>query len=166
LPLIRHLWGSHSRSTFTWLIAAFIADQATKWFMVAVIDLDDKLRIPVTSFFDFTMGWNRGVSYSLFATHQQGVLIAVGLVLSAVLWFWSASNSTGKLGATGFGLIIGGALGNVFDRAWHGAVADFLHFFWGNWSWYIFNIADVAITIGVILLLYDSFTMNGEKQNA
>jgi signal peptidase II len=166
VELKQFLWGQLSRITATWLVVAFILDQATKWYVLAVVDLDQKLNIPVAPFFDFTMGWNRGVSYSLFASHEQGFLIGLSLVLSAVLWAWSCKNSLGMLSATGFGLIIGGALGNVVDRIRHGAVADFLHFFWHNWSWYIFNMADVAITVGVVLLLYESFTMNDQKQGA
>ena len=103
------------------------------------------------------MAWNEGVSYSLFATHRQGWLIALSLCLVALLWAWVVK-TTNRLQAAALGLIIGGALGNVFDRAWHGAVADFMHFHWGNWSWYIFNFADVGIVAGVALLLYVSFT--------
>jgi signal peptidase II len=77
--------------------------------------------------------------------------------LVVFLWTWVVK-ATHRLQAMALGLIIGGALGNVVDRVWHGAVMDFLHFHWGNWSWYIFNFADVGIVAGVALLLYDSFT--------
>jgi signal peptidase II len=60
------------------------------------------------------------------------------------------------LTAAALGLVIGGALANALDRAIHGAVADFFHLHWGNWSWYVFNLADVAIVAGVALLLYES----------
>jgi signal peptidase II len=53
-------------------------------------------------------------------------------------------------------MLIGGALGNALDRALHGAVADFVHLHWGTWSWYIFNVADIAIVAGVVVLLYDA----------
>jgi signal peptidase II len=162
---VKHLWGAHSAFALKWLVIAFLADQSTKWFLVAIADLDDALNWPVTSFFSLTMAWNRGISYSLFASHQQGVLIAASLIVCAILWGWVATAGN-RLKAAGLGLIIGGALGNVFDRAWHGAVADFLHFFIGDWHWYIFNVADMAITAGVALLLYESFTMNGQKKSA
>ena len=60
-------------------------------------------------------------------------------------------------------LLVGGALGNGLDRAFYGAVVDFVHFHWGSFSWYIFNIADVAIVVGVVGLLYESFRPAGEK---
>ena len=58
----------------------------------------------------------------------------------------------------GLGLIAGGAIGNAIDRVIHGAVLDFAHLFWGNFSWYVFNVADAAIVVGVGLLLYDGFS--------
>ena len=104
--------------------------------------------------------WNKGVSYGLFSGHQQGFLIAMALVISVLLWVW-ASRSENRLGAWAFGLIIGGALSNALDRAVHGAVADFFHFHLGRFSWYVFNIADVAIVAGVALLLYESLIDRG-----
>ncbi len=155
------MWAKHSPVAAIWAAAMFLIDQASKWFLVALVDLDDAGTWPVTSFFSLTMAWNEGISYSLFATHKQGWLIALSLCLVAFLWVWVVK-ATNRLQAVSLGLIIGGALGNVFDRAWHGAVADFMHFHlpaqWGNWSWYIFNFADVGIVAGVGLLLYDSFT--------
>jgi signal peptidase II len=150
------LLGPHSRTALLWLIGAFLIDQAAKWFLVAIVDLDDALTWPVTSFFSLTMAWNFGVSYGFFASHQQMALIIFSLIIIAVLWSWAAA-STSRLHAACLGLIMGGALGNVFDRAWHGAVADFMDFHLGDHHWYIFNFADMAITLGVVGLVYESF---------
>jgi signal peptidase II len=154
------IWGPYSLLAAGWAAAMFLVDQATKWFLVALVDLDDARTWPVTSFFSLTMAWNEGISYSLFATHTQGFLIALSLVICAFLWSWVARAET-RLVAVALGLVTGGALGNVFDRAWHGAVADFMHFHLGDWNWYIFNFADVGIVAGVALLIYDSFTSKG-----
>lgn len=109
---------------------------------------------PVTSFFDYVLVWNTGISYGLLdglPTWALGVLMLVAIVaLSA--WWWRTDE---KLIRIGLALCIGGALSNALDRLIYGAVADFFHFHWGSWSFYIFNIADVAITFGVILLLAD-----------
>ncbi len=158
-----HLWGPHSPTALAWAAIAFLIDQSTKWFLVAIIDLDDAITWPITAFFSLTMAWNEGISYSLFAGHKQGLLIAISLAVTAMLWSWTAT-AENKLKAAGLGLIIGGALGNVADRAWHGAVADFLDFHLGEWNWYIFNFADVFITLGVILLLYETFTIKTHKE--
>ncbi len=158
----KYLWGKHAITAAIWVAIAFLFDQATKWLLVATFDLDEAGTWPVTSFFSLTMAWNEGVSYGLFAEHRQIFLIMLSLAICAMLWTWVAEAQT-RLKAASLGLIIGGALGNVFDRLWHGAVADFMHFHVGAWNWYIFNIADVAITLGVLALLYDSFTNKGAK---
>lgn len=154
------LWGRLSSLGTVIAILTFAADQATKWWVLTELDLNKIGRITLAPFFSLTMAWNEGISYSLFATHQQGWLIALSLVLTAALWLWLA-RTTHPLVATATGLMIGGALGNALDRYVHGAVADFLHLHWGEWNWYIFNVADIAIVAGVILLLYESFTSGG-----
>ncbi|MNL18897.1 Lipoprotein signal peptidase [compost metagenome] len=73
-------------------------------------------------------------------------------VAALSVWWWRASDLLVRLGLA---LCVGGALSNALDRLVYGAVADFFHFHWGSWSFYIFNLADVAITLGVILLFVD-----------
>ena len=84
------------------------------------------------------------------------VLIAIAVVVCIGLWLWLARTSR-PLTAASLGLVIGGALANALDRAIHTAVADFFHLHAFGYSWYIFNIADVAIVVGVALLLYESW---------
>jgi signal peptidase II len=140
------------------IIAAlvFVLDQLTKFWVLKIINLDEVGRIPLLPFADLTMAWNKGVSYGLLTTHMQEILVALSLAITALLVVWLAKSRT-PLAAFSFGLVIGGAIGNALDRVLHGAVADFVHLFWGNWSWYIFNVADIAIVAGVALLLYDGF---------
>jgi signal peptidase II len=137
----------------------FAVDQLHKWWMLNVYDIIEKSAVRITSFFDLVMVWNKGVSYGLFATHTQGWLIAVSLVITAVLWGWAAGAAR-VLTAAAIGLVIGGALANAFDRAVRGAVADFFHFHYHGLSWYVFNLADVAIVVGIGLLLYESLFMS------
>ena len=110
--------------------------------------------VSVTPFFDYVLVWNTGISYGLFdglPVWSLGVVMLVAVV--ALGWWWVKSSTL--LARLGLALCIGGALSNALDRLIYGAVADFFHFHWGAWSFYIFNIADVAITFGVILLLLD-----------
>jgi len=110
--------------------------------------------VPVTPFFDLVLVWNTGISYGLLGElpiMALAILIAAALIGLAVWWYLADS---GLLRA-GLALAIGGALSNALDRWLYGAVADFFHFHWQNWSFYIFNLADAAITIGVLLLLLD-----------
>lgn len=150
-------WGPLSALGISVGVVSALIDQAHKWWMLEVYDIDAKEIVPVTPFLDLVMVWNRGISYGLF---QQGVLgqyllsaFAVAAVIGLTIWL---SQTTTKIGAIGIGLIMGGAVGNGIDRLVHGAVADFFSFHVGDFYWYVFNIADVAIVAGVIGLLYDS----------
>lgn len=110
--------------------------------------------VRVTDFFDYVLVWNTGISYGLFdglPVWALGVVMLVAIIALSV-WWWRADSAMIRLGLA---LCIGGALSNAIDRLIYGAVADFFHLHWGTWSFYIFNVADVAITIGVILLIAD-----------
>jgi len=115
--------------------------------------------VPVLPFFNIAMVWNPGVSYGLFPAHSRlgsALLVLLSLVAVVVLgwWLWVSKRRTLTVG---LGLIIGGAIGNnLIDRLIYGKVADFFHFYVFGYSWYVFNVADAAITFGVIALLYDA----------
>lgn len=156
--------GLSARSLGLWAAGLILlADQAHKHWMLFVYDIAARQPVPMTSFFDLVMAWNPGISYSLFSTQTQSgrlMLLSVTLAITALLavWLWRAAD---RLTGLALGLIVGGALGNAWDRYAYGAVADFFHFFvdterWGRVSWYVFNFADVAIVAGVGLLLYQS----------
>ncbi|MBM3608406.1 MAG: signal peptidase II [Alphaproteobacteria bacterium] len=148
---------------FALAFAIFLADQAHKFWMLEIFDIRRRQPVHVTPFLDLVMAWNPGISYSLLRADSPagrwGLVAATGLIIALLLvWMWKSSH---KLLAAGLGLIAGGALGNLMDRIVYGAVADFFHFYidtenWGRLSWYVFNVADVAIVAGVALLLYDS----------
>jgi signal peptidase II len=118
----------------------------------------------VTSFFNFALTYNRGVSFGLF-NDGPGVnavffsLVAVAIV--AVLVYWLRHVASPFL-AIAIGLIIGGAVGNVIDRIRLGAVVDFLDFHVGSWHWPAFNLADSAICIGVAAMLLDGLLLRRE----
>ena len=136
--------------------AVILLDQISKWVM-----LDWLSRTPfieVTGFLNFVAVWNRGISFGLFdggADSMRWVLIAVALAITAALTWWLRTVDKVYL-AVVIGLIIGGALGNVIDRVRFGAVFDFIDFHVFGYHWYTFNVADSAISVGVVLLLIDS----------
>lgn len=139
-------------------ILTFLVDQASKLWILFVVRLEDTGPWPILPFLDFVMVWNRGISYGLF---QQSTdigrwgLVVLSLAASVWLSLW-LRKSTRPFESISLGLIIGGALGNAVDRIAYGAVADFIHFHWGSFSWYVVNIADAAIVVGVAGLLYDA----------
>ncbi len=144
-------------------VIALVLDQATKLWLLFVFELGRKGAVAVTPFFDLVLAWNTGISYGWF--QQDGpvgaaVLLGFKVVAVIALAIWMARAKT-RLATIGLGLIIGGAIGNAIDRAAYGAVVDFalFHVQWGGktLNWYVFNIADAAIVVGVAALLYDSF---------
>lgn len=136
------------------LLFAFGLDRAHKYFQIELEGWRGGEGIQVTDFFDYVLVWNTGVSYGLLGDMPLwllGIVIAVATIALGV-WWW---RSTQLLVQAGLALCIGGALSNALDRILYGAVADFFHFHWQAYSFYIFNIADAAITLGVLLLILD-----------
>ena len=135
-----------------------VLDRLTKIWVLEGIGLAPGESIRVLPVFSLTFVWNQGISLGLF---QQGTeagrwfLVVLTGAISVFLLVWLARVRE-RLAAIAIGLVLGGAVGNIWDRIVFGAVADFLHFHVGALSFYIFNIADAAITIGVVLLLLDS----------
>ena len=152
---------------FAYVLAAVVValDQASKFWILHVFQLPLKVTVPVAGPFHLTMVWNRGVSFGLLRADvdlTRWALVAFSVIVSVFLAVW-ARNSTRRLSAVALGLVMGGAIGNVIDRIRFGAVADFIDVsrLWFPW---IFNVADAAITVGILLLLLDMLLQ--EKQTA
>ena len=136
---------------------AFVADQTAKFAMLTSSGPSSANSTTVFPFLDLVLRWNRGISFSLFVQHSDaGHMALLGLTFAAVtLLIWWLTNCRTLLAAAGLGAIIGGALGNVFDRLIHGAVVDFLDLHLFGRHLFVFNLADAAINVGVLLLLID-----------
>lgn len=157
------LWGPLSARGTAIALAVYALDQASKYWLLHVFGLESRQPVVIAPFMDFVLLWNKGVSYSLFESNMQWVLVAFSLLICAVLWRWLAKTRRG-LAAAGLAFIIGGALANSTDRLTYGAVADFVHLFWGDFHWYVFNLADCAIVAGVGLLFYDSWRESRDRR--
>jgi len=145
-------------------VVVIVLDQLSKWWIVEVVMQPPRV-IPVTSFFNLVMAWNRGVSFSLLwheADWMPWLLSAVAVVIVIFLLAW-LRQAANRLVALALGLIIGGAVGNVVDRLRFGAVADFLDFHWAGWHFAAFNVADSAISVGVTLIVIDGLFGRSEK---
>jgi signal peptidase II len=149
-------------------IAVLAADQANKLWLIFSYGIEGRQPVRLTPFFDVIFAKNPGISYSLLRA-QSGTerLALLVLTLAATVcigvWLWRAGT---RIVGLGLGLIVGGALGNACDRLAYGFVADFYHFHLGSFSWYVFNLADVAIVAGVALLLYDSLFLTRKTAGA
>jgi signal peptidase II len=149
-------------------IATLAADQANKLWLIFIYGIEARQPVALTPFFDVVYAKNPGISYSLLraqSASERLALLALTLAATVFLavWLWRART---KLVALALGLIVGGALGNAYDRMVYGFVADFYHFHVRSFSWYVFNLADVAIVAGVGLLLYESVFLSGKAGRA
>lgn len=145
--------------------AVFAVDRLSKWGLMEIVGLLEKGEIEVLPFFKLVMIWNSGISFGLFQNNMalgRWVFIGLALVIVGFLILW-LKRTQSLLLAAALGLIIGGALGNVYDRIRFGAVADFFYFHIGDYYWPAFNVADAAITIGAVLFVWHSVFESRER---
>lgn len=141
----------------------FAIDQLSKLYLIELMERYPG-GIEVTSFFNIVMVWNRGVSFGMFAGDgMRWILVGVSAVVSIFLLLW-LKKATNRLLAVGLGLVLGGAVGNILDRIRLGAVADFFDFDLIFMRWPAFNVADMAIVVGVAVLLVENL-FHGRKSD-
>jgi signal peptidase II len=143
------------KSGYALAVIVLILDQISKYWVLNIIRLPEIGGIDVLPFFRLTFVGNIGVSMGLLAADSdlaRWLLTSAtaGIALAVALWLRREKNA---IEIIALGLVLGGAFGNIIDRVRFGYVVDFLHFFWETHSFYVFNLADSAITLGVILLL-------------
>ena len=147
--------------------AVIVLDQLSKFWVLEVFRLPERGSVEVLPFFYLSMVWNRGVSFGLLqadADLARWGLALFSAAVAVVLALW-ARRVTRPLLALALGLVIGGAIGNLIDRVRFGEVADFLDFSRLYFPW-VFNVADSAITVGVILLIADSLLPHRKRGSA
>ena len=145
-------------------LVILIADQASKWWILEVFDLPSRRSVELFTAgpvgLNLTMVWNRGVTFGLLsgsAPWHSWALAALAAVIAAFLLRWMVTAETRRT-ALALGAIVGGAIGNVIDRLRFGAVVDFVDAHGWGWHWYVFNVADAAIVLGVAVLLIEALT--------
>jgi signal peptidase II len=143
-------------------IVVVIADQLAKiWILIFFAGADNgvgpRAWTVIPRYFNLVLTWNRGISFGMFNGNLRlGAIVFVGVaaaIVAGLIWWLTQVRSTPLALAIGF--IIGGAVGNAMDRILRGAVVDFLDFHVGQWHPFAFNLADAAISLGVVLLVVD-----------
>lgn len=134
----------------------FLIDQLVKHWIIHVVGLEARVTVPILPVFSLTWVENRGVSMGMLtADTETGRWLLVGLTgfIALVVAIWIRRERQ-LPEVVALGLVLGGALGNIVDRIRFGYVVDFIHLHAGSWSFYVFNVADAAITTGVVILLF------------
>jgi signal peptidase II len=158
---------SESGWRFWWIaLLVLVADQLTKVWVLQNFTLGESVQLlPV---FNFTYARNYGAAFSFLGDAggwQRWLFTAIAIVVTCVLSVWLSRLQRAQLKLSlALILIIGGAIGNLIDRSLYGYVVDFIHVYYQQWHYPIFNIADCAITIGAGLLIWDSFSAEESPQ--
>jgi len=143
-----------------WLLLAalvIVLDQYSKWLVLQHFELYQNLRL--SSWFNLTLAYNTGAAFSFLndaGGWQRWLFVVLAVVITGVLTVWLQRARHLHMQSLALALIIGGAVGNVIDRIRLGHVIDFIDWHYRDWHWPVFNIADSAITVGVLLLILDS----------
>jgi signal peptidase II len=153
---------STGSSPWRWFVPALLAlliDQGSKWIIGQWLPLG--YQVEVTAYFNLVHVLNPGAAFSFLAGAggwQRYFFIVLGVAVAIYLGVMLYRGDANRWEALGYSLVLGGALGNVTDRLFGGAVVDFLDFHVSGWHWPAFNVADIAINAGVALLLWATFT--------
>ena len=133
---------------------AFLLDRVHKFYQLNIAGWTGGEVVPVTGFFNYILIWNTGVSYGfLSGAPRVAIFTLIGFAIVLLGWWWLREKSF--LVRSGLAIVLGGAISNATDRWLYGGVADFFHFYVGERSFYVFNLADVAISFGAGLLILD-----------
>lgn len=146
------------------IAATVVADQLTKAAALSLLSLGTA--VPVLPSFNFSLGFNEGASFGMMGGVMAGKPLLMAALTGAltVILCVMAFRAQHTLERAGFALVVGGALGNIIDRLRQGAVTDFLDLYWRDWHWPTFNVADIAITLGAVLILAASLPLRRRKE--
>ena len=139
---------------FSIITFIFLIDRASKSLIISSSEYYEQYGISITSFLNFNLIWNEGIAFGLFSFDEKLyynlLTIFICLITVVIIWLMFRSKGFERLS---FMMIIGGSLGNIFDRIFYSAVPDFIDIHVNNFHWFIFNVADIFISLGVILLI-------------
>ena len=146
------------------IIIIFSLDRVSKFYVILNSESNSSPSLFTSKFLNINLIWNEGIAFGLLSFDQKlyyNLLTVVILIITAIiLWMVSRSNGMEKIA---FLIVLGGSLGNIFDRVLYKSVPDFIDFHINNFHWFIFNVADIFITLGVILLIYLELIVKTKK---
>ena len=143
----------------------FLIDRISKIYILKIAELENKVDIYLTPYLNLYLIWNKGIAFGLFSFEKffiyQSISLVIFIISIVLIVMIIKSEGFKKYSLI---LILGGALGNLFDRVYYSAVPDFIDLHMNGFHWFIFNVADIFITIGVICLILDELFFYKKKQ--
>jgi signal peptidase II len=151
---------------FIILTILFLIDRFSKFFILRLVEQGEKLDIYITSYLNLYLIWNKGIAFGLLSFNENiiynTITVLILIIIFTILIMIIKSKGFVKYSLV---IVLAGALGNVFDRIYYSAVPDFIDFHIHEFHWFIFNIADIFVTIGVFCLIYVELFINKEIKN-
>ena len=146
------------------VLIIFLIDRVSKIYILRIAELENTVDIYLTNYLNLYLIWNKGIAFGLLSINESliynSISLVIALIILTILVMLIKSNGLKRYSLI---LVLGGSLGNLFDRVYYSAVPDFIDFHIGNLHWFIFNVADIFITLGIICLIYVEIFFN--KQN-
>lgn len=150
--------------SLVFIFVIFFLDRFSKFIILKLSQPNGEFNFPVTNFLNLNLVWNKGIAFGLFSFDQNIyynlITLIIILVTTAIIWFASKSQGLEKIC---YLMIIGGSFGNIHDRLYYSSVLDFIDISYNNFHWFIFNVADIFISLGVILLIILEFMKSKKK---
>ena len=148
------------------LLVVFVLDRTTKLYILNLAEIDTGVDVYITPYLNLFLIWNKGIAFGLFSIDANiiynSITLLIGLIIITILFMMLKSNN---IQGYFFALIVGGALGNFYDRIVYTAVPDFIDLHFYDFHWFVFNVADIFITIGVFCLILVELLFNNENTN-
>ena len=143
---------------FFFTITIFFIDRLSKYWAIKNLNNEDQFQIILSPYLSFDLIWNKGIAFGLLSFGERNLYnIITGLIiLVTIIVIYLAIKAKG-IEKYSFMMICGGSIGNIFDRLFYQAVPDFIDIHYENFHWFIFNVADIFITLGVFLLIFREF---------
>ena len=142
----------------------FLTDRFSKIYILKIAELQNAVDIYLTPYLNFYLIWNKGIAFGLLSINENFIYNLITLIIASItLVVLVMAVKTEGLKKYALLCVFGGSLGNLFDRIYYSAVPDFIDFHINNFHWFVFNVADIFITMGIILLILDELFFNNKK---
>ena len=149
---------------FLIVLIIFLADRLSKIYILKIAELENTVDIYITQYLNFYLIWNKGIAFGLFSFNESfiySMITSIIAIITIIILLMIIKNEGFK--KYSLLLVFGGSLGNLFDRIYYSAVPDFIDLHINDFHWFVFNSADIFITMGVICLIFDEMFINSKK---